>query len=59
MDIGKGDDASLAFFNIVMGDPTDEEKAKVRQALEKYCALDTEGMIWIIESLHQLCQDQT
>lgn len=55
LDIGKGDDASLAFFNIVMGNIPDEEKNKVFQDLEKYCALDTEGMIWIMDELKALC----
>ncbi|AGG05707.1 DUF2779 domain-containing protein [Dehalococcoides mccartyi] len=54
MDIGKGDDASLAFFNIVMRMFSEEEIRKVRQDLEKYCALDTEGMIWIVEELSKL-----
>ncbi|MBF4482339.1 DUF2779 domain-containing protein [Dehalococcoides mccartyi] len=56
MDISKGDDASLAFFNIVMGEYTNGEKAKVCQALEKYCALDTEGMIWIVNEIEKLCK---
>jgi len=54
MEIGHGDDASLAFFNMVMEIYSDEEKSKARQALERYCALDTEGMIWIVEKLKEI-----
>jgi len=51
LSIGKGDDASLAFFNMVMDTYTDEKKLTVCRDLEKYCALDTEGMMWIVEEL--------
>ena len=54
LEIAKGDDASLAFFNMVMGNYTEDEKTKVMENLEKYCSLDTEGMIWIIENLNKL-----
>ncbi|MFC1909733.1 DUF2779 domain-containing protein [Chloroflexota bacterium] len=55
LNIGKGDDASLAFFNIVKGFYTEAEKQAVNKDLETYCALDTEGMIWIVEKLRELC----
>lgn len=55
LDIRKGDDASLAFFNIVMGMYSGKEKAPVYQDLETYCALDTEGMIWIVDELGKHC----
>ena len=54
LDISKGDDASLAFFNIVMGNYTEDEKQKARKDLEKYCSLDTEAMILIINRLQEL-----
>ena len=54
MEIAHGDDASLTFFNMVMGIYSEEECQKRRQALEDYCALDTEGMIWIVEKLKEL-----
>ena len=56
LNIGKGDDASLAFFNIVMRIFSEDEIRKARQDLEKYCALDTEGMIWIVNELGYLCK---
>ncbi len=54
LNISKGDDASLAFFNMAMGNCTDEEKTKIMKDLEEYCALDTEGMIWIVDELGRL-----
>jgi len=30
------------------------ERQKVREQLERYCGLDTEGMIWIVEALRQI-----
>ena len=32
----------------------EEELNKVRSDLEKYCALDTEGMIWIVDELRDI-----
>jgi len=55
LNISKGDIASLAFFNMVMCNYTEGEKAKIMKDLEEYCALDTEGMIWIIDKLGELC----
>ena len=54
MDIGAGMDASVAYGRIVCGNPTEEEIAKVRADLLKYCKLDTEGMTWIIDKLREL-----
>jgi len=54
LNISTGDDASLAFFNIVMGNYTEDEKQKVRKDLDKYCSLDTEAMILIINTLQEL-----
>jgi hypothetical protein len=56
LNIAKGDDASMAFFNMVMGVYAKEEKAIVMKDLEEYCALDTEGMIWIADELEKLCR---
>ncbi|MBA7586804.1 hypothetical protein ES708_28810 [subsurface metagenome] len=54
MGIGAGMDASIAYERITYGDATQEEISKVRTDLEKYCALDTEGMIWIVDKLREL-----
>ena len=56
MGIGAGMDASIAYERITYGSATQEEIAKVRADLIKYCKLDTEGMIWIVEKLRDLCQ---
>jgi len=55
LNISKGDAASLAFFNMAMDNCTVDEKTKVMKDLEEYCALDTEGMIWIVDELGRLC----
>jgi hypothetical protein len=55
MDIGAGMDASIAYERIAYGKATPEEIEKVRADLIKYCGLDTEGMIWIVEKLRGIC----
>jgi len=54
MGIGAGMDASIAYERITYGNATQEEIPRVRADLEKYCALDTEGMIWIVEKLKEM-----
>ena len=59
LEIGNGTDASLAYLHITHGShdgkkPTAEEIKAVRTGLEKYCGLDTEGMIWILEKLEEM-----
>ncbi len=49
-----GIEASIAFQAVTYNDVTESEKKKVRSNLEKYCALDTEGMVWIVEKLKGL-----
>jgi hypothetical protein len=49
--IGVGMDVSIAYARITYGNPTEEEIAKVRADLLKYCKLDTEGMVWIVDEL--------
>ncbi len=52
--IGAGMDASIAYERVTYGQATREEKERVRADLLKYCKLDTEGMIWIMEKLREL-----
>jgi len=52
--INEGSGASLAFLDIAFSDIPKSEKEKLRKALETYCGLDTEGMVWIIERLRDL-----
>jgi hypothetical protein len=54
MDIGKGDEASLAYLDMMSGKMAKAEITKAREALEKYCALDTQGMIWIVNKLTEM-----
>jgi len=54
MNICAGMDASAAFARIMCSDATEEEIAKVRADLIKYCKLDTEGMIWVVDKLREL-----
>ncbi len=51
LDISDGQAASIAFQAVTYGNVSEEERNKVRLDLEKYCGLDTEGMIWLVDSL--------
>lgn len=51
MDIADGGAASLAFLKMSFENVSEVEKNKVKKNLEKYCKLDTEGMIWIVDEL--------
>ncbi len=55
LDITEGQAASIAYQAVTYGDVPEEVRNKVRKDLEKYCGRDTEGMIWIVEKLHELC----
>ena len=51
LEIADGMTASLDFLRIIQGNVPDKEKEKIRKNLEKYCGLDTEGMVWIVDEL--------
>jgi hypothetical protein len=55
MEIANGNAASLAYLSMTCGTMPEAEKQKIRADLEKYCGLDTEGMIWIVEKLRESC----
>jgi len=55
MAIADGDAASRAFLNVTYGHVAEEERKQVRDDLEKYCGLDTEAMVRIIEKLRDIC----
>ncbi|MFA5031581.1 MAG: DUF2779 domain-containing protein [bacterium] len=62
MEISNGGTAFLKYFYITYGSlvgrkTTPEEIQQVRNALEKYCALDTEAMILIVQKLETLVED--
>jgi Domain of unknown function(DUF2779) len=52
--IAEGEAASSAFMTVTFGEATEQERLQVRRDLEKYCGLDTEGMIWIVDELKRL-----
>lgn len=55
LSINNGTDASLEFERITFDlDVKEEERLKVREALEKYCELDTRAEVEIIERLKEL-----
>jgi hypothetical protein len=56
LDISDGMSASLTFVDILSNKFTEKERIKIREDLEKYCALDTEGMIWIVNKLKELAR---
>ena len=50
MEIGEGGTASREYFRVTFTDKN-SDKAKVRKLLEDYCALDTLGMVAIVDLL--------
>lgn len=52
MAIADGDCASIAYLDMNFGKMTAEKKAQTRKDLLKYCELDTEAMVWIVEELN-------
>jgi hypothetical protein len=54
MEIADGGTASREYLRVTVGDVPAEEKASVRALLERYCALDTSGMIAIVDALERL-----
>ena len=54
MEIADGGTASREYLRVTFGDVTEKENADVRNKLEKYCGLDTSGMIDIVNALGSL-----
>jgi len=55
MEIADGGMASIEYARVTFGEDVDEkERQRVYSALEKYCDLDTKGMIEILEALHDI-----
>lgn len=52
--IQEGGAASREFLRVTFGEVLKAELAKVRQQLEDYCGLDTEGMVKIVGELLSL-----
>ncbi len=54
MAIADGDCASIAYLDMNFGKMTAAQKQKIREDLLKYCGLDTEAMVWIVEEMKRL-----
>ncbi len=54
LEIKEGGTASLEYLRVTFGKVTEKERQKVRKQLEEYCAMDTEGMVDIVEELQRL-----
>ncbi len=53
LEIQDGNTASAEFIRMAFGNLNFIEKQKIRTNLEKYCGLDTLGMVWILDSLNK------
>jgi len=51
--IGKGDQASMAWWNMTFGNLDEKEKKALIDSLEKYCELDTMAMVEIYKKMLQ------
>src|SRR3989338_5267907 len=58
MAISDGGTASVEFFNAHYTDTTQEKRKQVREDLLKYCGLDTEAEIMIIDKLRELVKEK-
>ncbi|MCX5667375.1 MAG: DUF2779 domain-containing protein [Candidatus Omnitrophica bacterium] len=57
MEIADGGMASREYYRVTFGkDVCEKERQRIRAALEKYCDLDTKGMIEILDELRKLCE---
>ena len=54
LEIADGATASQEFLRITFGKASAAERRRVHAALEKYCALDTMGMVRIVKALDRL-----
>jgi hypothetical protein len=54
LEINNGADALLQYYNVTYKEASEEEREKVFHDLEKYCELDTLGMVWIVDELQKL-----
>ena len=56
LEITDGSMASMEYYRVTFGKNIDEnDRQRVYLALEKYCDLDTKGMIEILDTLRKLC----
>ena len=53
MDIGKGDQAMMAWWNMINGKLSKDDVKKTTMALIEYCKMDTYAMVAIYMKLSQ------
>ena len=57
MEIADGGMASIEYCRVTFGkDVAEKERQRIRAALEKYCDLDTKGMVEILDELRKVCE---
>jgi hypothetical protein len=57
MEISDGGMASREYYRVTFGKNVDaKDRQRIRAALEKYCDLDTKGMIEILDELRKVCE---
>jgi len=54
LEIEKGDMASFEFERVTYGDVSEEERQRIRKALEEYCELDTLAEVEIVKALRNI-----
>jgi len=55
--ITNGLDASVSYYKSHFDDVPSKEKTKIREALEKYCELDTYAEVILVDSLKEICEE--
>jgi hypothetical protein len=53
MEVADGSEAGVAFTRMIRGEVEGEERARLRRALERYCELDTRGMMEVVRVLRE------
>ncbi|MCX6143220.1 MAG: DUF2779 domain-containing protein [Ignavibacteriales bacterium] len=59
LEIAEGGTASLEYLRVTFGDVEERDRQKARRDLETYCALDTGGMVMIVEELERLARSSS
>jgi len=54
LEIQDGGSASREYLRVTFEDVDEKERRTVRENLEKYCELDTLGMMWVVQELSKL-----
>ena len=54
MEISDGNAASAEYLRVTFGNVDALDRQNVRTQLEKYCGLDTMGMVWIVDRLKEI-----